>query len=177
MNYNTFHKIGRYGVKIVTNLNNMIDANSNYWGKDFTTVIIEEGTEFTSTEYLTERANYIYYNPDGTGTTGAQKVNTSNYLTTKPMTCMNYFDYTCYGCDPLCKTCSDYLPNACLSCEGDRYYLALTNTCIYSCPNNTVQDAATNVCIPCFDGCSICTTPSEFDCQRCSVGYFYDYRS
>ena len=75
----------------------------------------------------------------------------------------------CIPCPSLCANCSQ--DAKCLSCV-DNYFLLSDGSCVESCPEHTVTDNQTNVCLDtaCHKSCLACFGTKDSQCISCYEG-------
>ena len=82
---------------------------------------------------------------------------------------LNPSSLECTPCPSLCANCSG--DTTCLSCL-ESHYLLSNGTCVESCPEHTVTDNSTNVCLDtaCHESCLSCFGTKDSQCISCSEG-------
>ena len=102
----------------------------------------------------------IYYLVDGTTTCG---------LSCPDGQYESPGDNRCYPCDVNCHTC-DIAATNCTSCylttTGIRLFLE-NFMCVQTCGEAMYKNTTNNTCLPCHDGCLVCTGDTLSDCQAC----------
>lgn len=84
----------------------------------------------------------------------------------------HYFNTSTSSCIPCPSKCDNCTNDAkCLSCI-DNYYLLSDGTCVEACPDHTVTDNQTNVCLDtaCHKSCLACFGTKDSECISCSEG-------
>ena len=81
----------------------------------------------------------------------------------------NISSSSCIRCPATCANCSD--DAKCSSCVDD-YYLLSDGTCVESCPEHTVTDNQTRVCLDtaCHQSCLACFGTKDSQCISCPQG-------